>query len=89
MLEISHARLADALENGLLIDFDVTHTGDDICLLMTHAHGSNHPEIHNLAWDVFLAAAEVAKSQGLYGAGQDLLKDAPSGNVGRAWRLNA
>jgi fructose 1,6-bisphosphate aldolase/phosphatase len=81
MLEISRAHLADALENGLLIDFDVTHTGDDICLLMTHAHGSNHPEIHNLAWDVFLAAAEVAKSQGLYGAGQDLLKDAPSGNV--------
>jgi len=81
MLEISRERLADALENGLIIDFDVTHTGDDICLLMTHAHGNTHPEIHNLAWEVFLAAADVAKSQGLYGAGQDLLKDAPSGNV--------
>jgi fructose 1,6-bisphosphate aldolase/phosphatase len=48
---------------------------------MTHAHGNSHPEIHNLAWKVFLDAADVARSQGLYGAGQDLLKDAPSGNV--------
>jgi fructose 1,6-bisphosphate aldolase/phosphatase len=30
---------------------------------------------------VFQAATQVAKEQGLYGAGQDLLKDAPSGNV--------
>jgi len=81
MLEISRERLAQAVENGLIIDFDVTHTGDDICLLMTHTHGNDHSEIHDLAWNIFISAADVAKTQGLYGAGQDLLKDAPSGNV--------
>jgi fructose 1,6-bisphosphate aldolase/phosphatase len=33
------------------------------------------------AWDAFVAGAKVAKEQGLYGAGQDLLKDSFSGNV--------
>ncbi|RTZ91998.1 MAG: fructose 1,6-bisphosphatase, partial [Deltaproteobacteria bacterium] len=37
--------------------------------------------IHKLAWDAFLAGTDVAKGQGLYGAGQDLLKDSFSGNV--------
>ncbi|MFP3853595.1 MAG: fructose 1,6-bisphosphatase, partial [Anaerolineales bacterium] len=43
--------------------------------------GEGNAEIHNLAWRVFEAATDVARDQGLYGAGQDLLKDAPSGNV--------
>jgi len=43
---------------------------------MTHRHGSGHPEVHRLAWEAFVAGTEVAKAQGLYGAGQDLLKDA-------------
>ncbi len=37
--------------------------------------------IHKVAWDAFQAGTAVAKAQGLYGAGQDLLKDAFSGNV--------
>lgn len=37
--------------------------------------------MHKLAWDAFVAGTEVAKAEGLYGAGQDLLKDAFSGNV--------
>ncbi len=81
MLGISRQAMEEAKQTGIIIDFDVTHTGDDICLLMTHDHGSNSPTIHNLAWDVFIAATTVAKEEGLYGAGQDLLKDAPSGNV--------
>jgi len=28
-----------------------------------------------MAWDAFMAGTEVAKEEGLYGAGQDLLKD--------------
>jgi fructose 1,6-bisphosphatase len=28
----------------------LTHTGDDLCLLMVHEHGSDSPEIHELAW---------------------------------------
>jgi len=65
----------------LLIDFQVSHTGDDIAILMTHTRGTTDPSIHALAWDAFKLATEKAKAQGLYGAGQDLLKDAFSGNI--------
>ncbi len=65
----------------LLIDFHVGYTGDDIAILMTHEGGSLSPQVHKLAWDTFLEGTEVAKAQGLYGAGQDLLKDSFSGNV--------
>jgi fructose 1,6-bisphosphate aldolase/phosphatase len=81
MMEVAHANLANAAKEGTIVDFDVTHTGDDICLLMVHRHGDGHPAVHNLAWGVFEAATEVARQEGLYGAGQDMLKDAPSGNV--------
>jgi len=66
---------------ALVIDFNISHTGDDIAILMTHTRGKLNSEIHKLAWDAFLAGTETAKAQGLYGAGQDLLKDAFSGNV--------
>ncbi|RLI92822.1 MAG: fructose 1,6-bisphosphatase [Candidatus Altiarchaeales archaeon] len=65
----------------LLIDFYVTRCGDDVELLMTHESGVDAKEIHSLAWDTFKEGAELAKEQGLYGAGQDLLSDAFSGNV--------
>jgi fructose 1,6-bisphosphate aldolase/phosphatase len=81
MLETAHQRLEAAREGQVITDFDLTFTGDDICLLMIHRHGNGSPVIHNLAWEIFTAAADVARRQGLYGAGQDLLKDAPSGNV--------
>ena len=81
MLEISRELMGRAAEQENIIDFDVTHTGDDICLLMVHRHGTNSSIVHNLAWQVFEAATDVAREEGLYGAGQDLLKDAPSGNV--------
>lgn len=66
---------------GLLIDSAISHTGDDIAILMTHGRGVGDAAIHRLAWDAFRAGTETAKAQGLYGAGQDLLKDAFSGNV--------
>jgi len=81
MLKAARKTLAKAADAGTIIDFDVTHTGDDICLLMIHANGDGAAEIHNLAWSAFEAATAIAKKQALYGAGQDLLKDAPSGNV--------
>ena len=70
-------------KNGedLLVDSHIGYTGDDIAILMTHTRGENSTEIHKLAWDAFRTATEVAKEQGLYGAGQDLLKDSFSGNV--------
>lgn len=65
----------------LLLDSHVSFTGDDIAILMTHEQGVGAEAIHKLCWNAFKAGTEVAKQQGLYGAGQDLLKDAFSGNV--------
>ncbi len=66
---------------GTLIDSYVGHTGDDIGILMTHTEGENSEKIHEFAFDAFMEGTELAKKQGLYGAGQDLLKDSFSGNV--------
>ncbi|HIP65342.1 MAG TPA: fructose 1,6-bisphosphatase [Pyrodictium sp.] len=73
--------LAEAKRKGLIIDFYVTHVGDDLELIMTHRKGVDSPEIHELAWEAFKKAAEVARELGLYAAGQDLLAEAFSGNV--------
>ena len=81
LIEEAEDKLGGAKREGILIDFHVTRVGDDLELIMTHRKGEDNAEIHQLAWDVFLAATEVAKSLKLYGAGQDLLSDAFSGNV--------
>ncbi|MCH7761755.1 fructose 1,6-bisphosphatase [candidate division TA06 bacterium] len=65
----------------VMLDFYVGHTGDDVAILFTHTNGKGSEDVHRLAWDAFKAGTEVAKEQGLYGAGQDLLVDAFSGNV--------
>jgi fructose 1,6-bisphosphate aldolase/phosphatase len=65
----------------LLLDSYISSTGDDIAIVMTHEAGPGDAQIHKLAWDAFLGGTEVARQQGLYGAGQDLLKEAFSGNV--------
>src|SRR5918912_226300 len=65
----------------LLIEYYVGYTGDDIHIVMTHKLGIENQRIHQLAWDAFTEGTKLAKEQGLYGAGQDLLKDAFSGNV--------
>jgi fructose 1,6-bisphosphate aldolase/phosphatase len=66
---------------GLLTDYYVGYTGDDIHIIMTHTRGVDDEKIHKLAWDAFTEGTRTAKDQGLYGAGQDLLKDSFSGNV--------
>jgi len=66
---------------GLLIDHYIGFSGDDIHIIMTHTMGIDNKQIHQLAWDAFSEGTKIAKDQGLYGAGQDLLKDAFSGNV--------
>ncbi len=81
LIEKAREKLSVAKETGLIIDFYVTGAGDDLQLLMLHNKGVDCEEIHKLAWDTFVAATEVAKELRLYGAGQDLLKDAFSGNV--------
>lgn len=86
-----HTRPSDAMlsavsstvrgADSLLIDHYIGYCGDDIHLVMTHTHGTDSSDIHKLAWDAFMAGTQVAREQGLYGAGQDLLKDSFSGNV--------
>ncbi len=80
MLEVASEMLEDA-QMSEFIDHRVTFTGDDLCLLMSHRYGDLNEDIHQLAWRIFEAATDEAKKDGLYGAGQDLLVDAPSGNV--------
>jgi len=86
-----HTRPSDGLLNAirntvksyekLLIDHYIGYCGDDSHIIMTHTHGVNNKEIHQIAWDAFMAGTEVAKQEGLYGAGQDLLRDSFSGNI--------
>jgi len=73
--------MESAKREGMLIDFHVTRVGDYLELIMTHRKDVENSQIHELAWNTLEACANVAKSLKLYGAGQDLLSDAFSGNV--------
>jgi len=73
--------MVKAKAEGLLIDYHVTKCGDDLQLIMTHQRGENDDKIHKIAWDTFCECTDVARQLKLYGAGQDLLSDAFSGNV--------
>ncbi|MBI4167528.1 MAG: fructose 1,6-bisphosphatase, partial [Candidatus Aenigmarchaeota archaeon] len=73
--------VAESKSAGMIIDSYVGYAGDDIHIVMSHMKGVNSKEIHKMAWDAFSNSVVVAKNQGLYGAGQDLLVDSFSGNV--------
>ena len=75
------AQMLKEVEGTIINDSFVTHVGDDLQLIMTHTKGEDNSEIHELAWNIFLECAKLAKEMKLYGAGQDLLADAFSGNV--------
>lgn len=81
MVETAETSVEDAIKSGLLVDGWVSHTGDDTCLLMVHQHGVGAPPVHDFALETFLAMTKTAQDRGYYAAGQDLLKDAPSGNL--------
>ncbi len=81
LMELAERKLAEGVETGIINSYYVFNAGDDLELLMTHFKGVDNEEVHGLAWETFKAAAEKAKALKLYGAGQDLLKDAFSGNV--------
>lgn len=81
LLEEARRQLDAARRRGTIVDFHVTNCGDDLNLIMTHRHGEDASEVHGLAWQTFEACTEIAKKLKLYGAGQDLLSDAFSGNV--------
>ncbi len=81
ILALADKALAKAKGSGLLVDYHVTKCGDDLQLIMTHQQGENSEKIHKLAWDTFVEGTALAKKLKLHGAGQDLLRDAFSGNV--------
>lgn len=81
MLDATRKEIQQAKKDGLLIDGFVFHAGDDIELMMSHTHGNDSPDVHKFAWNTFIKATEFANECGCYGAGQDLLADAPSANV--------
>ena len=81
LLEVAEDKLRKARDKGIILDYHVTRVGDDLQLIMTHTKGVENGEIHRLAWDTFVEATEEAKRLKLYGAGQDLLSDAFSGNI--------
>ena len=81
MMDSVRQETEEAIKNGLLIDGWVSHTGDDIAILMSHQRGADDVDVHQFAWNAFLKATAIASQYGLYGAGQDLLADAPSGNI--------
>ncbi|MGB6837984.1 MAG: fructose-1,6-bisphosphate aldolase/phosphatase [Dehalococcoidia bacterium] len=81
IVETGREHLEEAKRKGILIDGYPAHCGDDLFLIMTHERGVGDTEVHTLAWNTFLAGTEVAKKLKLYGAGQDLLSEAFSGNI--------
>ena len=81
MMEEVKYEIKNALGCALIVDGMATYTGDDIALILSHKKGVGSKEIHSFAWNTFVKATDIAKTFGLYGAGQDLLVDAPSGNI--------
>lgn len=81
LLAEGERRVGEAIAQGLVLDGNVSSCGDDVNLVMTHHHGADAEPIHHFAWDAFVAMTAIAKELHLYGAGQDLLADAFSGNV--------
>jgi fructose 1,6-bisphosphate aldolase/phosphatase len=81
MMALAREIVQKAVARGFLIDGQVLNVGDDAELIMTHARGENDTEVHKFAWDTFMELTALAKKMKLYGAGQDMLADAFSGNV--------
>ncbi len=81
LVNVAEISLDRAQKSGQINNYFVFNAGDDLELLMVHEKGEGNKEIHALAWDIFQNAAGKAKDLKLYGAGQDLLKTAFSGNI--------
>jgi fructose 1,6-bisphosphate aldolase/phosphatase len=81
LFDVAEKNLKKAAEEGVINNFYVFNAGDDLELLMAHENGEQNHEVHKLAWETFKEAADKALKMKLYAAGQDLLKNAFSGNV--------
>jgi fructose 1,6-bisphosphate aldolase/phosphatase len=81
LIATASEQLETAQRQDLVVDYHVTSCGDDLELILTHRKGVDSAVIHQLAWTVFEAGTQTARRLKLYGAGQDLLASAFSGNV--------
>jgi len=81
LLEVCKEVLKRGKEEEIIVDYYVTNCGDDIELIISHKRGEDDEKVHKLAWEAFTKAAEKAKEMHLYGAGQDILKEAFAGTV--------
>lgn len=81
VLDNGREHVVQAIQRGLIIDGYAEACGDDLFLILSHERGQDDEELHRFAWDTFVSGTEVAKRLHLYGAGQDLLVDAFSGNI--------
>ncbi len=81
LLHLAERQLSKAKKDELINSYHIFNVGDDLQLLMVHEGGESNPEIHKLAWETFHKASKKAAELKLYGAGQDLLETAFSGNI--------
>ncbi|MEM3085918.1 MAG: fructose-1,6-bisphosphate aldolase/phosphatase [Halobacteria archaeon] len=81
LLDIAEKSMEKAQKEKLILDYWVGNCGDDLELIMSHRKGTDNKAIHQLAWKTFEACTAQSKKLKLYGAGQDLLSDAFSGNI--------
>lgn len=64
---------------GLIVDYDIHFTGDDITVLCTRQGDADRTDVQDMIWAAFSSGSQVAVEQGLYGAGQDIFKEGISG----------
>ncbi len=76
VVAVARERVAQATQQGALIDGHVEACGGALFLVLSHEHGERAEAVHRLAWEALAEASRVAAGLGQYGAGQDLLADA-------------
>ena len=61
ILQTAREGISGAKKRGLVMDYHVTRCGDDLQLIITHKHGINHGDIHEMAWNIFVDCTQVPK----------------------------
>ena len=64
MLASLRQSLRETIGSGLLVDGTVTHTGDDMAIIMSHRHGVGAERVHQFAWNCFLQATAIDQVAG-------------------------
>ncbi|MBN1265199.1 MAG: fructose 1,6-bisphosphatase [Anaerolineales bacterium] len=81
LVDIAQTSLAEAVQEGVLVDYHIAWVGDDLQLIMTHTRGVDNVEVHQVAWNTFTKAADRASELKLCGVGQDFLSTDFQGSI--------